>query len=54
MCSNGEDDDLDALIDYPNDPGCDAPADESEEDPPFRPNAPMAQIMISMVKLTIR
>ena len=36
MCSNGEDDDLDALIDYPNDPGCDAPADESEEDPPFR------------------
>lgn len=33
LCSNGEDDDLDELIDFPNDPGCEQPSDESEEDP---------------------
>ena len=30
ICSNGKDDDGDGLIDYPNDPGCDSPVDESE------------------------
>ena len=34
LCSNGEDDDLDELIDFPNDPGCAQPSDQSEEDPP--------------------
>ncbi len=35
LCSNGVDDDLDELIDFPLDPGCEQPSDESEEDPQF-------------------
>jgi len=30
VCSNGLDDDLDGLVDSPNDPGCDSPTDSSE------------------------
>ena len=37
QCSNGADDDLDGLIDYPFDPGCESPADQSEEDPAILP-----------------
>ena len=32
-CSNGLDDDIDGLIDYPRDPGCVAPEDSEEQDP---------------------
>jgi hypothetical protein len=32
VCSDGADDDGDTLADYPNDPGCDGPADASEDD----------------------
>ena len=32
-CANGMDDDLDELIDYPRDPGCESLTDEDEEDP---------------------
>ncbi|MCH2186624.1 S1 family peptidase [Myxococcota bacterium] len=32
-CSNGLDDDLDGLVDNPNDPGCSAPTDSSERAP---------------------
>ena len=32
-CNDGEDDDGDGLIDYPNDPGCASPNDSSEGDP---------------------
>ena len=31
-CSNEEDDDGDGLIDFPADPGCESPSDESERD----------------------
>ncbi len=31
-CDNGEDDDLDTTIDYPQDKGCQSPADEDEFD----------------------
>jgi hypothetical protein len=32
-CSDGLDDDLDGIIDFPLDPGCDSPSDDSEADP---------------------
>lgn len=33
ICSNGEDDDGDGLIDYPSDPGCISAVDNSEDNP---------------------
>ncbi len=39
-CSNGTDDDGDGKIDYPNDPGCDSPADTDETDPAPPPPPP--------------
>jgi len=36
-CSNALDDDADAITDWPLDPGCDAPDDADETDPPFVP-----------------
>ncbi len=32
-CSDGEDDDGDGLVDHPEDPGCDAPTDDTETSP---------------------
>jgi len=32
ICSDGIDNDVDGLVDYPNDPGCYGPADRSEKD----------------------
>jgi hypothetical protein len=34
QCSNGKDDDGDGLIDFPDDPGCVSPQDDSEDSPP--------------------
>lgn len=34
ICSNGNDDDQDGLVDFPDDPGCLNLADEDEQDPP--------------------
>ncbi|MFY1826277.1 hypothetical protein ACN47A_10220 [Myxococcus fulvus] len=36
-CSNGRDDDGDGRVDYPDEPGCDSPKDESEVDPAVLP-----------------
>ncbi|MCK8499505.1 hypothetical protein M0222_17130 [Myxococcus fulvus] len=36
-CSNGRDDDGDGRVDYPSEPGCDSPKDESEVDPAVLP-----------------
>jgi len=33
LCQDGEDNDGDGLIDYPNDPGCSSPLDNSELEP---------------------
>jgi large repetitive protein len=37
LCSDGIDNDMDGLIDYPADPGCDSPADDSENNPATPP-----------------
>ena len=34
QCSDDEDNDNDGLVDYPNDPGCDSPNDDDENQPP--------------------
>lgn len=36
-CFDGDDDDADRRIDFPLDPGCDAPEDDDETDPPSPP-----------------
>ena len=36
-CADAVDNDNDTLIDYPFDPGCDAPSDATEDDPPVPP-----------------
>ena len=36
-CADAVDNDTDGLTDYPFDPGCDAPGDDSEADPPVPP-----------------
>jgi len=41
VCSDGLDDDADTKIDFPNDPGCVSPADDTEDDDcPSGPNCP--------------
>jgi large repetitive protein len=41
VCSDGRDDDGDGKIDFPNDPGCTSPDDDSEDDDcPSGPNCP--------------
>src|SRR5512140_3034203 len=41
QCNDGKDNDGDGLIDYPNDPGCFSPNQDSEEDDcPDGPNCP--------------
>lgn len=37
LCSDGKDNDLDGLIDYPSDKGCESPDDGDETDPPPPP-----------------
>lgn len=42
QCDNGADDDNDGKYDYPNDPGCTAPTDDTEtDDCPTGPNCPV-------------
>ncbi len=36
-CSNGADDDMDGVTDFPNEPGCERPDDDDEADPPSLP-----------------
>lgn len=37
LCSDGKDNDLDGLVDFPSDPGCTSPDDGDENDPPPPP-----------------
>lgn len=38
VCGNGQDDDADGLTDFPDDPGCQNPADQDEQNPPPLPD----------------
>jgi hypothetical protein len=41
ICSDGLDNDLDGLVDYPNDPGCISPVDNDEQNPIIPPVIPV-------------
>ncbi|MCE9571662.1 MAG: hypothetical protein K8W52_00760, partial [Deltaproteobacteria bacterium] len=42
QCNDGDNNDTDTFTDYPNDPGCDSPQDDSEaDDCPSGPNCPV-------------